>query len=275
MARILVAGNINHDRIWHLDRTLVPGGRLSCLDREIRLGGGAYHTGAQLLRLGHTVLIAGGLMNDETGREALAALKGMGFDTTHVAVVDGKTAPADILLDPSGERTIIAPPGRRRPPVTVSGAVEADAVYVNAAECTTGLLDAMRRAPLGMAQFPARESARPADILIGSAADMSGRDYPDILAAAHRIAGARLTHLVMTDGPEPVRLIDEETIRLVPPPGRLRLADTIGAGDIFAGSYLHAVLDGLPPPDAALEACRLTERRLVERQNRQADHSPT
>lgn len=273
MARILVAGNINHDRVWHLDRPLVPGGRLSCLSREVRLGGGAFHTGAQLLRLGHTVAIAGSLMDDEAGRAALATLDAMGFDTAHVAVIAGETAPADILLDPAGERTIIAPPNRKRPPAGLAGPVEADAIYVNAAACSPVLLAAMERAPLCVAQFPAREEARPAHILVGSAADMAGHDYPDLWATARRIAGGRLSHVVITDGPEPVRLMDRDTIRLVPPPDRLQLADTIGAGDTFAASYLHAVLAGHAPPQAALLACRLTEDYLIERRDRA--HSPT
>lgn len=275
MSRILVAGNINHDRVWHLDGPLVAGGRLSCLGRETRLGGGAFHTGAQLLRLGHAVSIAGSLMDDEAGRAALATLRSLGFDTRHVAILAGETAPADILLDPSGERTIVAPPNRRRPPVALAGPVEADAVYVNAAACSPELIAAMEQAPLGVAQFPAREAARPADILIGSAADLEGRDAHDLWRAARRIAGKRLSHLVVTDGPEPVRLIDGETVRLVPPPGQLSLADTIGAGDTFAGSYLHAVLAGLSPPDAALAACRLTEEHLIARRDGAAAHPPT
>lgn len=275
MARLLVAGNINHDCVWHLDRPLVPGERLSCLFREIRLGGGAFHTGAQLLRLGHSVAIAGTLMDDSLGMAALRTLEDMGFDTRHVTVISGETAPADILLDPSGERTIIAPPHRTRPPVRLNSPPDYDGLYVNAAACTPDLLIAMERASLSVAQFPAREALRPAHILIGSAADVAGRDYAELWLAAHRIAGDRLSHFVITDGPDPVRLMDSETIRLVPPPERLQLADTIGAGDTFAGSYLHAILAGHLPPEAALLACRLTEDHLIERRNRLAAQSPT
>ena len=268
MAHILVAGNINHDRVWHLDRPLTPGGRLSCVNREVRLGGGAFHTGAQLLRLGHAVTIAGHLMDDETGHKALSTLETMGFDTARVSMIPGETAAADILLDPTGERTIIAPPNRKRLAADLFGAVDTDAIYVNASECGPGLLVVMEKALLSIAQFPAKEAARPADILIGSAADMVGHDYADLWSVAHRIAGTRLSHFVITDGPDPVRLMDSATIRLVPPPERLQLADTIGAGDTFAGSYLHAILAGHAPPEAALLACRLTEDHLIARRDR-------
>ena len=38
MARIMVVCNANVDRIWRLDRPLVPGGRLSCQSIEERYG---------------------------------------------------------------------------------------------------------------------------------------------------------------------------------------------------------------------------------------------
>lgn len=265
MGRILVAGNVNHDRIWHLDRPLAPGGRLSCLSRELRLGGGAFHTGSQLLRLGHEVMIATSLMDDEAGRDALSALEKAGFDTRHIALLPGETQPSDILLDPSGERTIIAPPNRQRPPAAPRGPVQADAIYVNAATCAPALLEAMRQSPLSVTQFPAREEERPAHIVIGSAADLKGRGMEDLWPAAGRVAGERLSCLVVTDGPEPVRLYDGARLALVPPPERLALTDTIGAGDMFAGGFLHALLQGESAPQAALLACRLTEDRLLER----------
>ena len=265
MSRILVAGNINHDCIWHLDRPLSSGARLSCLSRETRLGGGAYHTGMELLRLGATVLIAGTLMDDEAGRQALASLRQSGFDTTHITMTPGATQSADILLDPRGERTIIAPPGRMRAPVSLNGPVSVDAVYVNASACADDLLAAMEATPFSMAQFPSRPDARPADLLIGSAADLKSRSLPDLWQDSRMIAGERLSHLVITDGPGPVRIFNGEKIERANPPGRLSVPDTIGAGDTFAGALLHGVLTGQPVRDAAMEACRLTQAFLVAR----------
>ena len=151
------------------------------------------------------------------------------------------------------------------PPVYMGGPVEVDAIYVNAASCAPALLEAMRKSPLSVTQFPAREEERPAHVVIGSAADLKGCGMEDLWRAAGRVAGERLSCLVVTDGPEPVRLYDGADLTLVPPPERLALTDTIGAGDMFAGGFLHALLQGESPPQAALLACRLTEERLLER----------
>lgn len=265
MSRILVAGNINHDCIWHLDRPLSSGARLSCLSRETRLGGGAYHTGMELLRLGATVLIAGTLMDDEAGRAALSALRQSGFDTTHVTMTPGATQSADILLDPRGERTIIAPPGRKRAPVSLNGPVSVDAIYVNASACGDDLLAAMEATPFSMAQFPTSPGARPADLLIGSAADLKSRSLPDLWQDGQAIAGERLAHLVITDGPGPVRIFNGEKLERANPPDRLSVPDTIGAGDTFAGALLYGVLNGQTAREAAMEACRLTQAFLKTR----------
>lgn len=274
MARILVAGNINHDRVWHLDRPLVAGGRLSCRSREVRLGGGAYHTGSELLKRGHEVMIAGSLMDDETGRNTLQDLNALGFDTRHVILIPGETAPADILLDPSGQRTIIAPPNRKRPPATIQTGPSCDSIYVNAAACADVLLAAMRDAPLCLAQFPVREEARPADYLVGSTEDLVAFDESMLWPMAQRIAGTRLKSLIVTAGPDPVRLFNGEETRQVAPPERLVLTDTIGAGDIFAGNLLHALIEGLTPEAATRLACRLTDDRLIERQRAMEPEAP-
>lgn len=265
MSRVLVAGNVNHDRIWHLDRPLSAGERLNCLSRETRLGGGAFHTGMQLLHLGHDVLLAATLMDDAPGRAALSSLAALGFDTTHVRLIPGETAPADILLDARGERTIIAPPGRTRQPAGLACEARVDAVYVNASACAPELIAAMQGAPFSMAQFPAAATPRPADCLIGSSADLKSRSLPDLWRDGRDIAGDRLRHLVLTDGPGPVRIFNGGRTERVSPPQPLSVADTIGAGDTFAGAMMHGILGGISSREAAAQACRLTQDFLLSR----------
>ena len=103
MHRILVIGNINHDRIWRLDAPLVPGGRLPVRDKAVVLGGGAFHTGSTLIALGAQVVLISRVMSDEMGAAALATLGRAGFDTSHIERVQGETEPLDILLDPEGD----------------------------------------------------------------------------------------------------------------------------------------------------------------------------
>lgn len=131
MATVLVVGSVNVDRIWHLATPVRAGGRLTCTGRETRLGGGGFNTGAALLALGHSVRLVATLADDADGRACHAALERRGFDMRHVGLVAGRTEPLDILVEPSGERTIIAPVAAERRPLDVLPAAGVDLVYVN------------------------------------------------------------------------------------------------------------------------------------------------
>ncbi len=243
--RIVVIGHINHDRIWRLTEPLRAGGRIAWSSRETRLGGGGYFTARRLLDLGHDVALLSNLMDDAHGENALAELKEAGFDTTLIARRDGQTDFADILLDPTGERTILSSERRLSRTFVLDRAIEADAFYVNAPKLPDAILASLNHAPLVISQFPLREGeVRPADIMVGSKADLPGTPIADVWGMAERLATERLTHLVMTDGPAAISVFDGRTETQVSLSRQVTVRDTIGAGDTFSGSLLHALLGG-------------------------------
>lgn len=243
--RVVVIGHINHDRIWRLTEPLRSGGRIAWSSRETRLGGGGYFTARRLLDFGHDVALLSNLMSDGHGEEALAELKDAGFDTTLIARRDGETDFADILLDPTGERTILSSERRLSRTFVLNHDVAADAFYVNAPKLPDTILASLNRAPLVVSQVPLREGeVRPADIMVGSKADLPGMPMTEVWAMARALATDRLSHLVMTDGPSAISVYDgcEETMLTLA--RTIVVRDTIGAGDTFSGNLLHALLDG-------------------------------
>lgn len=252
--RVVVIGHINHDRIWRLTEPLRAGGRIAWSSRETRLGGGGYFTARRLLDLGHGVALLSNLMRDTHGQSALAELQDAGFDTTLITLREGETDFADILLDPTGERTILSSERRLSRTFLLDRAIEAEAFYVNAPKLPPTILASLRQAPLVVSQFPLREGEiRPADIMVGSKADLAGRPIADIWTMARRLATDRLTHLVMTDGPGAISVYDGRKETTVSLTRTVSLRDTIGAGDTFSGSLLHALLGG----NDVVEASRL------------------
>ena len=264
MPRIIVIGSVNHDRIWQLDAPLVSGGRIQFSSRTTRLGGGAFYTGRQLLELGADVAIVSRLMRDEQGQAALQSLAADGFDTEHVTMVPGETAPLEILLEPGGERTIVAPAGRSRS-LTVTGKLVAAGVYVNALVLEEHLVEQIGAQPLVVSQFPLKPATpRPSDYVISSRDDVAD-DLAVAWLRAGEIAGSRLKMLVLTDGTRPIMLFDGATAIKVEPAARVETTNTIGAGDRFAGSFLFALLEGLAAAAAAREASRITAEWLRRR----------
>lgn len=265
--RIVVIGHVNHDRIWRLTEPLRAGGRIAWSSRDTRLGGGGYFTASRLRQLGHPVAILSNLMTDSHGDRAMADLDALGFDTSLITRVPGDTDFADILLDPLGERTILSNERRLSRKFILNTPLADTVFYVNAPLLPETILTSLGKARLVVSQLPLRNAARrPADIIIGSKADVPDRSMNDIWSLASELSGRRLRHLVMTDGPEAISIYDgtrEITIALAT---KVSVRDTIGAGDSFSGGLIHALLSGADIADAARIAADLTAEWLVTRE---------
>lgn len=268
MHRVIVIGSVNHDRIWQLEDRLAPGGRLRFSARDVHLGGGGFHTGCQLLDLGAEVALVTRLMQDEQGLSALKVLDAAGFDTQHVTMLPGETMPLEILLEPNGERTILAPAGRGRTAFSARHALTADAAYINALLLDESLVTGLHDISLVVSQLPLRPATpRPADYVVTSRNDAGG-ELPAVWRRAIELAGPRLKMLVLTDGPRPITLYDGSRSIHVDPAPAVEAVSTIGAGDRFSGAFLFALLNGQDAASAAAEASRLTADWLRQGANK-------
>ncbi|PTM93552.1 PfkB family carbohydrate kinase [Mycoplana dimorpha] len=268
MARVLVIGHVNHDRLWRLDQPLRPGGRIGWTAREVCLGGGAFFTGAQLLSLGHAAVLVSTLCGDQLGRETRTRLAADGFDVTHVAEPDGETALTEILLEPSGERTILNARSALMRVVELSGEPIAEAAYINCLNPGRRAVARLETLPFVVSQFPVREdaAARPADLVIGSRDDFPGESLEFLWRRAASHCGGRLKHLVLTDGPGPITILDGRSVQTVVPARQVPTSNAIGAGDTYAAGLIAALLDGLPIEVAARAASETTAQWLEARE---------
>jgi sugar/nucleoside kinase (ribokinase family) len=227
-------------------------------DKTLVLGGGGFHTGSALSELGAQVVLISRLMRDTWGSAALEALERAGFDTHHVELVHGESEPADILLDPNGERTILTSARAGLEPLRVREPLTADAAYLNARQLDDSVLRVLDQTPLVISQLPlGRATPRPADYVVTSRAD-GGNDMASIWRTAAALAGTRLKALIVTDGPHPVTLYDGAVATRIAIEPRVAAASTIGAGDRFCGAFLLALLDGAAITDAIAQAARVT-----------------
>ncbi len=265
--RIVVIGHVNHDRIWRLTEPLYAGGRIFWSSRDTRLGGGGYFTARRLRDLGHPVAILSNLMTDHHGDRATADLDALGLNTTLITRVAGETDFADILLDPAGERTILSNERRLSREFILEKSLSDTVFYVNAPLLPDTILASLGQARLVVSQLPLRRAAkRPADIMVGSKADLPDLGIPDVWSLASGLSGGRLRHLVMTDGPDAISIYDGTREITVPIATRVSARDTIGAGDSFSSGLIHALLSGAKIADAARIAADLTAEWLLARE---------
>lgn len=279
MAKILVVGHINHDRIWQVDRHIQSGARHAYGDRQVRIGGGGFSTGELLMELGHEVILASYLYDDDYGHSALDMIKARGFDTSYIRFAEGKTRLAEILLDPDGERTILMPANRSKLAMPDVTDVRADAAYLNSFQLGDGAQATLQNIPLVVSQYPLQPvEPRPVDIFIGSKADLisasiqtdmlvDGRpDMPLLWHQTQAMDGTRLKALVITDGRHDISIYDGEMGTTVTPSTHAKVKDMTNAGDYFSAGFMHGLLAGNSLTQACQLAGQIVSNKLIARE---------
>ena len=259
MARFAVIGALAMDRPVRLSAPLLAGARLRgvSLRGELagRLGGGGANAGVALLKAGHEVAIATLVAEDDEGGAALAAARDAGLDVGQVGRRPGASRTTMILVDSAGERTIIGldldspivlpdlpAPNARFDGVLVRSAYPGAEAWARAS-----------RGPV-VVHYPFADFSGPADVLVGSADDLSDEMLADPLAVGRARMGERLRWAVVTHGAAGATAYGEgRTASFTPSPARV--VDATGAGDIFAAGLLEALTLGGSMEMALAHAC--------------------
>ncbi|MEJ1159846.1 PfkB family carbohydrate kinase [Prosthecomicrobium sp. N25] len=267
MARIVVVGGVNVDRVHRLARPLVPGGRHGVLSVRLRAGGGGLVTGAVLARMGHAVDLVCRMATDDPGLRAAAVARGLGLRLVSAGAPAGPTRPLDVLVDPQGERTILAPVDAEAEPIEGFEAGGADLVYVNVRRLGPDGVAALAAAPRSVAQVPLEAGERrPAGVLVAGRSDFPDRDVGAIRDLAASCRGVPSGLFVLTDGAGPVGIWEDGVpLESVGPPASVETHDSTGAGDAFAAGLIDALLRGCAPGEAVRAAREVARHFLMER----------
>ncbi|MGC9418878.1 MAG: carbohydrate kinase family protein [Rhodovulum sp.] len=260
MARLLVTGSINRDRTFRLDAAL-PACRLTATDMGHSLGGAAAITGMALAHLGHRVTIAAGCGQGPAGDALLAELAAGGVDVSCVARPDAPPAEPLILIEPSGERTIIhhMPGQSAMVDFAAFAAEDWDGIYAAAPAPGLARLCAQMagRCPV-LGQWYPGTPPHPAEVLVTSSAAAAGR--PQRLAD---VPGDRLDWLVVTEGARGAHAEARDgSILRYPAAPAATVVDTTGAGDVYAAGLLHGMVAGWPMRPTLELAARLAARQV-------------
>ncbi|KAG1713754.1 Ribokinase [Nymphon striatum] len=97
--------SINADFVYSVPHIPAPGETLASTNRQVFLGGKGANMSVAAARAAARVNHIGAVGED--GRWAVARLLEYGVDTTHIAEIDVETAQAIIVVDESGENSIV------------------------------------------------------------------------------------------------------------------------------------------------------------------------
>jgi len=245
--RVLCVGGVNLDEAIRLHAPLEPGEGAIGTSLGLRPGGGAAIAAAALAQAGYHVTVAGVVGDDGHGAMLREVLAARGVDVSAVETKPGPTTRVLVLIDPSGERTIVAVGGYRA--VELEGTAllggDFDAVLTKlhapvvpkivAAHWAKGALTVSVLARHGRAPLAAR-------VLIASEDDLAGRERDDPLAFGRTLCGAALEWAVVTRGADGAEAfgVDGSLHRVAA--ASARVVDTTGAGDVFAAGLVDGLL---------------------------------
>lgn len=246
MARIAVMGSVARDDVVMLHQPLRVGTHIGGSWRGPRLGGGAACTAVPLVYAGHQVSVVGSIGTDEVGRQVMKELSATGVDTSQIVLLDQPSTRSIILVNGGGERTIVNVVRTHEPnPPARLLALGAECTYVRSRR--TDLSELLREqadTALVVAHVPPADlNARPAHVLVASAADVGPDVLDDPLAAGYRIAGDLLQWIVVTRGAGGVTAYSADQVLTVAA-RPVTPVDTTGAGDSFAAGLVHALVSG-------------------------------
>ena len=108
MAEVVVFGVVAADVVLRVQRIPAPGDHINAEALGWRIGGSSANVACGLSSAGHHVRLVGPVGRDSMGDHLLAELERRGVDTEYTFRADAASPRTLILLDDTGERTIIA-----------------------------------------------------------------------------------------------------------------------------------------------------------------------
>ena len=213
-----------------------------------RIGGSSANVACGLSTAGHHVRLVGPVGTDAMGDHLLAELEHYGVDTEYTFRADAASPRTLILLDDTGERTIIAVDSGARP----SSFLPEHRPDLRSADCV--FIEGYTRYPVGTAAgaepalvvtSPPVSGARtwPATVVVGSETQYSDVTSARLFEAVRSVAGERLEWVVVTrgrQGADAYAVTDQVHVDAV----AADQVDATGAGDAFTVGLLHGLLQG-------------------------------
>jgi sulfofructose kinase len=282
-ARVVCIGIATLDTIALVNRLPEVGERMPACEVRLAGGGVAATAAVTLARLGIPVELIGRVGDDEAGRLVVDGIAREGVDTSGLRVVEGRTPVTVVLVEAgSGERTLV-PDTRGVPPIELTGediarCAAADWIHVDQTGHPT--IAALRAAGV----------RRPVSFDGGNVDREFELTQVDMYAPTERALLARYPgrHLqealeaALEEGPELVvvtrgtmgsvgarRATDGSRAEVVTAPAEpSQVVSTLGAGDVFHGAFLAAMVEGRSLSDslrwanaAAALSCRALDGR--------------
>lgn len=260
MADILVIGSMNADLVVRAPRFPAPGETISGGDLAIIPGGKGANQAIAAARQGASVAMVGSVGNDSFGQTLIQNLKNNRVDTSNVQIEVSTTGTAIIVVDSSGQNSIVLSPGAngKVTPEDVDALSFQDVdtlllqleipletvMHATSVAHQNGLRVILNPAPAR--QLPDSFLAD-VDILVPNESELqllTGQSVTDVDSAetaARELLGRGVQTIIVTLGSQGALIVSSDKSQLIPA-YKIDVVDTTAAGDAFIGGLATALI---------------------------------
>ena len=264
--RILCIGMPVRDLTFRIEELPERGFKVNASHFEEICGGNALNAAIGIVRLGGRASICGpmGDARETSSRYIFDKLAQEGIETSHIVHMPGLVTPiSNIMIDPSGERTIVT---FRDPdlwkvqlPDTDELLRDCSAILTEnrcAEFCTDLCAEARRRGIPVVVDVDRTMSLREglltasSHLVFSSEALQATAGIPDDGEALKKIAKLTPSFLAGTRGAQGTLWLDGQQNLQQTPAFPVHTVDTLGAGDVFHGAFALGITEGQDVPTA-------------------------
>ena len=262
---LIVLGTVNLDHSVTVERHPRPGETVLGDSHASGTGGKGANQAVAAAQAGVDVVLLSAVGDDSAGEELLVDLRRRGVDTSHIAHIPGlSSGTAFITVSRDGENAIVVAPGAGAAisldflTTTLASLVEPGAILLTQLELPVPVVassclaahEAGARIVVNLS--PSQEAPESliglADpLLVNESEEESLAGVPldtrsDAIKAIHSLA-SRCRSVVITMGDRGALAFEDDSLMVLPAQA-VRVVDTTGAGDSFAGALAAALLQG-------------------------------
>jgi sulfofructose kinase len=264
--RILCIGMPVRDLTFRIEELPERGLKVNASHFEEICGGNALNAAIGIVRLGGAASLCGpmGDARETSSRYIFEKMAQEGIDTGHLVHMPGLVTPiSNIMIDPSGERTIVTFRDPELWKVQLPDAVEllrdCHAILVEnrcAEFCTQVCAEARRHGipvvvdvdrPMSLREGLLTASSH---LIFSSEALRATAGIDDDGEALKKMAQLTTSFVAVTRGPQGTLWLDESGNLRQTPAFPVHTVDTLGAGDVFHGAFAVAITEDQPVPSA-------------------------
>jgi sulfofructose kinase len=259
---VIGIGESSVDEVYRVPGALGPNVKLRISSRQIRFGGQVATTLATCASLGLRAAFVGSAGDDEHAYGLCQALETRGVDTTLLIRPSTRHRRAIVLVnEQTGDRTVLwerdaklslNPDELPRAAIENARLLHVDDVDVDAAVVAAGIA---RRAGIPVTSDIDQINERTCSLIEAVTVPIFAEHVPRALTgesdperALRRLRHRHAGLLCVTLGVRGSMLLDGNQLYRVPAPG-VHAVDATGAGDVFRGAFICALLRGDSPVD--------------------------